>query len=148
EASSLPSGDQATDLTSFTEVTSLKGLSSVCSSVCSNSPVTELHSRTVPSAAPEANTLPSGDQLADQTPRLWPLSVCSNSPVTGFHNRTVPSEAPEANSSPLGDQPTAQTLFVWPFKVWSNVRPGNEVMEFRAVDASCIASIEGIRVGS
>ena len=76
DATSLPSGEKATALTS----------SKWPSSVCSAAPVAKSQSRTVLSREnmpPEADatSLPSGEKATVLTPFEWPSSVCRAAPV-------------------------------------------------------------------
>src|SRR5690349_13029021 len=105
EANSLPSGDQATELTAF--VRASPSTMPVCVSGSSDTRSVS-HTSTRRLSKPEANALPSGDQATDLTSSSL-RRVCNSSPVVGFHNRTVKSLEPEANISPLGDQATDLT---------------------------------------
>ena len=69
------------------------------------SPVTESHSRTVPSPSAVAMTLPSGLNATANTPSLV-LAAWMGAPtrwlMSGFHSRTVPSPPAVARSLPSG----------------------------------------------
>src|SRR5207248_148889 len=79
DATSLPSGENATDVTQRKWP----------SSVCSGAPVTASQSLTVWSHEPDATSLPSGENATDVTRCEWPSSVCSGAPVTVSQSLTV-----------------------------------------------------------
>ena len=90
-------------------------------------PVTGTHSRTVPSPAPLASSLPSGLNATAAVPSLGPEPIWTGAPtgrpVAGFHSRIVPSPMPLASSVPSGLNATADT----PFRglvAWMGARTG------------------------
>ena len=70
-------------------------------------PVCESHSMTLFSESPEANVLPSGENVTQLMPLLdltvKGVSVPSKAPDRVFHNLIVASELPEASILPSGE---------------------------------------------
>src|SRR5579871_6321674 len=107
DASSAPSGKNATDVTELVWP----------SSVCLAAPVAASHSRTVLSPEPDASSAPSGENATDVTQAVWPSSVCLAAPVAASHSRTVLSCEPDASSAPSRENATDVTEAVWPSSV-------------------------------
>src|SRR5262245_55784020 len=98
-ASSLPSLENATELTQF----------ECPSSVSRSSPVTRSHSFTDRSELPLANNLPSGEKVTDLTAVVCPWSARRNSPVLASQSCTAPPSLPVANVFPSGENANDQT---------------------------------------
>ena len=94
EASNLPSGENATELTL-----------PVCPSrVAIFVRVATSHSFTVSSVDPEANSVPSGENATELTPRVCPSRVAIFVRVATSHSFTVASTDPEARVVPSGEK--------------------------------------------
>src|SRR5262249_29041925 len=101
DASHLPSGEKATDKTTFE-----------CPLSVSNScPVVASLSSTVPLRLPEASLFPSGEKATEVTNPECPSSVSSSFPVVMSHSFTVPSRLPEASLFPSVEKAIEKTSF-------------------------------------
>src|SRR5271170_1439231 len=80
DATSLPSGEKATELTPIEWPSS--------GSPC-GAPVAASQSLTVSSSEPDATSLPSGEKATEPTPIEWPLSVCSGDKFLAFPTCTA-----------------------------------------------------------
>src|SRR2546423_916701 len=109
DATSLPSGENATELTE----------SEWPSSVCSAAPVTASQSLIVSSNDADATTLPSGENATDLTQPEWPSSVCSAAPVIASQILIVPSTDADATPLPSGENAADLTPPEWPSSVCS-----------------------------
>ena len=104
EASRVPSGDQATELTP----------SEWRSRVAASSPDDGSQSLTVLSSLPEATRRPSGDQATEPTHAACLLKVCKRLPVSASQIPTLLSAEPEASRRPSGGQARLHTVFLCP----------------------------------
>jgi hypothetical protein len=109
DATSLPSGEKATELT---------GPEWPSSGPPYGAPVAASQSRTVLSIEPDATSLPSGEKATDLTQSEWPSSgLPCGAPVAASQSRTVLLSEPDATSLPSGEKATDLTQFEWPSTV-------------------------------
>src|SRR6266852_5074749 len=91
--------------------------------VCSNSPLEASQTRTVPSKAPDASLVWSGDSLIERIRSVWPKRVCNKTPEFGSQILiVVSSEAEATRSCPSAcHHSTDSTTQVWPSRVCRTV---------------------------
>src|SRR5262249_48063376 len=108
-ANCLPSGDQATGLTTpGDQGRELTGLIRPLRVSCSR-PLAASHTFAVPWPLPVASRVPSGAQATEPPGLVGPSRVSRSGPPAASHTRIVLSQLPVASRAPSGDQDTEWT---------------------------------------